>query len=626
MSILSLMKESPNSWYYHSKDKLWQYVYTRSEMAWEKGRQLRNTLNTVSEHKRYRAQIRDLFIQNMGGIPYDKTYPLNAKTVGTITEENLNIEKVIFEARKGVYITTNLYVPHRRAPKCGAVLFVVGHARLGKASPQYQKIARTIASSGLIVMVMDPVGQGERCSYWEPGMAQPMVEPTVHDHIYAGNQCFLTGNSLIKYFVADAMRAIDYLEMRPEIDKDKIGITGSSGGGTLTSHMMICDDRIKAAAPATYITDRKAFMLTHKTQDAEQIWLNAGKFGFDYYDILICFAPKPCILLTVESDFFPIEGAERVFEETKRFWELYGLDNNYQMIMDKSLHKYTDYLGEKVAEFFAKALENRDITAKCVCKTLDEMQLKCTQTGQVCFDFADAVFVYEENLCEYRNHPIKTAQTIREFLNDKIHFQRDTVKNHLRVFEPVYENGLKMTQLMWFSQHDLPNSGFLFQKHNADMIEHMIVILSDNGTDDLERFIYKIRKEACANTAVLLVNLSGIGPLSPYDGNEYWFLKEDYGIIDAICKNMYFFGDSLCALNLYEMEKLIEIIKENYCSDIRFVSSGRSAMLCELFNQYQSIDFEIEGETESLSYILQNKYYENYNIARIIIPGILNYK
>ena len=150
MSILSLMKDSPNAWYYHAKDKLWQYVYTRSEKAWEKGRQQRNTLHTVSEHEQYRVQMKDLFIQNMGGIPYEKTYPLNAKTVGVITEEDLNIEKVIFEARKGVYITANLYIPHQRAPKCGAVLFVVGHARLGKASPQYQKIARTIASAGLI--------------------------------------------------------------------------------------------------------------------------------------------------------------------------------------------------------------------------------------------------------------------------------------------------------------------------------------------------------------------------------------------------------------------------------------------------------------------------------------------
>ncbi len=624
MSLYSLQKDSPNAWFYSMKDKLWQYVYDKSVKVWKDADKQRDKIGSKEELENYAAFMKSKFIENIGGIPYDKNLPLDAKIVDRIEDKDLYIEKVIYTSRENVYVTANIYLPKNLSQKCGAVLFLCGHSAIGKFSPVYQNVCRTIASTGLVVMAIDPVGQGERISYVEKGLEQPMVEATVPDHIYSGNQCFLNGVSPIRFFVSDAMRAIDYLCTRSEVDAERIGVTGASGGGTLTSHMMICDPRVKAAAPAAYITDRKAWMNTGKVQDAEQIWLNAGIYGFDYYEIMACFAPKPCILLTDLYDFFPIEGAQRVYEKTKKYWAFYDKSSDFLIETAEAKHGYAPYLAEKAAQFFAYHLLGKKIDATYKEQSIDSKLLQCTKTGQVALDYPESRFLYDENLDIYREC-MKRNDT-SEFLREKIYFCRADMEPIPKKLESTYENGLEITPMMWFSEPDLPNSAYIFRKFDVKKIQKMYIILSDNGTEDIERYIFKIRRLLDEKSAVMLVNLSGIGSTLPYSCNEFWLEKEDYGILDSVCKNMYFLGDSLCALNLYEMKKLIELVQKYYCEDLEFICSGRMAILCELYNRFEKIEVVYDGEYESLRDIIESKYYENYNIARVILPGIMNYR
>src|SRR5258705_11189966 len=118
------------------------------------------------------------------------------------------------------------------------------------------------------------------------------------------------------------MRGVDYMLTRPDIDPNKIGVTGNSGGGTQTSLMMLGDPRIAAAAPATFIMNRETYMNCGGAQDAEQIWPGFTAAGYDHEDILLAVSPKPVRVLAVQYDFFPIEGLRRHAERCKPIWKM----------------------------------------------------------------------------------------------------------------------------------------------------------------------------------------------------------------------------------------------------------------------------------------------------------------
>ncbi len=140
--------------------------------------------------------------------------------------------------------------------------------RDGKAAENHQRVSILFARSGIAALSYDPIGQGERYQAFAPD-GQPLTgggqvtrprsqqlenlpgKPTfgpVEEHTLMGIGSILVGRNTATYRIFDGMRCIDYLVSRPDIDADKIGCTGVSGGGTLTSYLMALDERIKCAA------------------------------------------------------------------------------------------------------------------------------------------------------------------------------------------------------------------------------------------------------------------------------------------------------------------------------------------------------------------------------------------
>ena len=189
MDIKRFETFDPSGDYYNLKDKLALYVMRRSEAAFDRADRARAAIGDRDALEAYTADMRRRFIESLGGLPYDPSYPLNARTTHVIEEEHLTLETVVFTAREGVYVTGTLYLPKQRRTPCGAVLCQCGHATDGKAFGRYQRSCRLIASSGLIVFAIDPVGQGERRSYMEAGFSAPLVPACTTDHQYAGEQC-----------------------------------------------------------------------------------------------------------------------------------------------------------------------------------------------------------------------------------------------------------------------------------------------------------------------------------------------------------------------------------------------------------------------------------------------------
>jgi cephalosporin-C deacetylase-like acetyl esterase len=257
--------------FFDVKSQLQRVIYERTVAACEKGDRRRDGIRTVEELEEYRSKMRAKLFESMGGLPRSDT-ELNPRTSGVVDCDGFTIEKVVFESRPGIYVTSNLYLPDDTDGPGGAVLFLCGHALEGKHHEDYQVVCQYLAKAGLAVLAQDPIGQGERLSYYEPGIEGPAIPGGSAEHSYAGCRCLPLGQSLIRYFVHDSMRSLDYLAARSEVDPRKIGITGSSGGGTQTCAVMLCDPRIAAAAPCNFLMSRSSYLYSGGAQDSEQIW------------------------------------------------------------------------------------------------------------------------------------------------------------------------------------------------------------------------------------------------------------------------------------------------------------------------------------------------------------------
>ena len=154
-------------------------------------------------------------------------------------------------------------------------------------------------------MCYDPIGQGER-SQILGSAGQPRYRSTT-EHTLVGAGSIPLGRGTATYRIFDGIRSIDYLAGRGDIDMTKIGVTGCSGGGTLTSYLMALDDRVACAAPSCYLTSFRRLIDTIGPQDAEQNIHGQLAFGMDHADYLMLRAPKPTLILASTQDFFDIQ-------------------------------------------------------------------------------------------------------------------------------------------------------------------------------------------------------------------------------------------------------------------------------------------------------------------------------
>jgi hypothetical protein len=231
-----------------------------------------------------------------------------------------------------------------------------------------------------------------------PKAEKSKVGGSTKEHSYAGVQTLLTGTSLTDYFIWDGVRVLDYLETRPEVDMNRIGMTGRSGGGTQTAQIAACDERIYAAAPECYITSFKRLLQSIGPQDAEQNPYKAIAKGFDHADYLHIRAPKPTLMITTTHDFFSIQGARETFAEVQKSYTAFGKPENIQMVEDLGVHESTKSNREALYAFFQKHLKLPGDPTDSETAPFTVEELWVTPTGQVGISFdCETVFSLNRN-------------------------------------------------------------------------------------------------------------------------------------------------------------------------------------------------------------------------------------
>ena len=298
----------------------------------------RDALRTREDAEAYVREVRGKIQQCFG--PWPGKTPLNARVTGVIERDAYTIEKVIFESRPNFPVTANLYLPKHRAAPVPGVIGECGHSANGKAHESYQSFAQGLARLGHVCLIFDPIGQGERLQYVTPDL-KPRRGTGTTEHRHAGEQQFLVGGFFGAWRAWDAIRALDYLLTRPEVDATRVGITGNSGGGTMTTWHCGVEPRFTMAAPSCFVTTFRRNLENELPADTEQCPPRVLALGLDHADFIAAMAPKPVVLLGQERDFFDARGIEETHARLRRLYALLGAEAEIGLSTGPGDHGYS---------------------------------------------------------------------------------------------------------------------------------------------------------------------------------------------------------------------------------------------------------------------------------------------
>ena len=309
-------------------------------------------LHTRAAVEHHQAEVRRKILALLGGLP-DRSGPLNARITGQYDVGGMRIEKVVFDSLPGDHVTGDVFIPAGKGP-FPAIIVAPGHGPTGKAG-NFQT-AFNFARAGFVVLSYDVIGAGERLEHYDPDLGASRLNPPVWEHSLAAYQSMLVGQPVARYFINDAMRGVDYLQSRSDVDRSRIGAFGCSGGGTVTAYVAALDPRIKATATACFVTTMHHLLTTIGPQEAEQSTPGFTAAGLDLGDWVELAAPRAYAIVSTTEDMFPFAGAREVHDEAAHLWQLYGAPGKLQWITGPGRHGNLGPIMPQIIRFFVDNL------------------------------------------------------------------------------------------------------------------------------------------------------------------------------------------------------------------------------------------------------------------------------
>lgn len=312
------------------RDMLRQHLIARGLEAMARAAARRRAALEGGDLAAYRESIRSAVHGFYGALPVGaQGSPLRARSISRFEKDGYRLENVLFESFPGWEVNATVYVPTACAPPFPAVVIPVGHS--GKQFASYQLPAQLFARCGYLAVLFDPPGQaGEK----QPG----------NDHFVDGVRCYLVGETSSRYFVADALRCIDYLETRADVDLSRgVAMTGVSGGGTTTMLATLLDPRIVVAGPSCCLSPLAALDITQCYAGCPETHM-ASRYavGIDEVDLLCAASPTPILLMAGELDeVFHIADTRQLAEEAAAFYARAGAAERFAFFVDAGGHAYS---------------------------------------------------------------------------------------------------------------------------------------------------------------------------------------------------------------------------------------------------------------------------------------------
>lgn len=575
--------------HFDTQDQLRSHLMEKAAAMVSGERAVKSSLDRTTFERR-REEMRTHFLNALGGLPGQRG-DLAVRWCGEpLQREGYTIERLIYESLPQVPVTANLYRPTGAEGPLPAVLFVCGHAREAKAYPPYQRVCRDLALAGMIVLAIDPLGQGERLSYADLEGDDRKASWGTQEHSYTGFQCTLTGSNIARYFIWDAVRGVDLLVSLPDVDANRVGVTGNSGGGTQTSLLLMVEPRIAAAVPCTYTNERLTYMATGQAHDAEQNYFGAIQAGFNYADMLAAIAPKPLQIGAVASDFFPVDGTMAAYEELRQIYEQYGAAKNLRLVISPGLHQYSATLRREAVAFFRRHLKDEPVDlgpsvaiaassfesafapnidlapADEDLKPIEETEaLQCTRSRQVIVEFGPAVrTVYHLNVEAWREWQAqhsgeRTLDTVRRALMRRIREPRTAIPLWVRRFGVREAKDATYEHFYFFSEPRLAVAGIEIAATAENDGDAGCVVAHETGTLLLSEPGGLAALRAYTGTSLLVVDPRGRGSVAQRPVNGQPVLAY-YGTEFKLNYDALMLGDSLFAMRCYDFDRSCELV------------------------------------------------------------------
>jgi dienelactone hydrolase len=363
----------------------------------------------------YRDSARARFRRVLGPLP--ARTPLRARVTGTVPQAGFRVEKVVYESTPHHHVTANLYVPAGPGRKPAALLFC-GHENTSKATPSYQLTARLLARNGFVVLVIDPVSQGERMQLTDAS-GKALTRGGTTEHTLLNAEATLLGTSLPAEQLWDNVRGLDYLLTRPEVDAARVGCLGNSGGATQTAYFMAYDDRVRVAALCSYVAAGERNLTLTGPADGCVMLPGAGAAGLDLADWPLMFAPKPLLLLTGRYDFVDQTDMEATYADMRRAYTALGQPAQTDLFTYDDGHGISAPKRAAAVAWFRRWLgASGPLVAEGTDQPLPEAALRCTTTGQVNTAFKDEITLAAIHLAEAKRlaaaHPTYAPEALAQ--------------------------------------------------------------------------------------------------------------------------------------------------------------------------------------------------------------------
>ena len=334
--------------------------------------QVLDEIKTAEDWNVKKDELRRQLHEMLGLDPLPERTPLNPVVIGVLDHEQFKVEKLHFQSSPQLYVTGNLYVPKGITKPVPAILYVCGHGNVKKdgvsygSKSVYQHHGAWLARHGYVCLIVDTLQLGE-------------IEGLHHGTYNHGMYWWWSrGYTPAGVETWNGIRALDYLQSRKEVDPEKLGVTGRSGGGAISWYIAACDERIKAAVPTAGITDLRNHVVDGTVEGHCDCMFMINTYRWDYGTLAALVAPRPLLISNTDDDrIFPLDGVERIHWQTKKIYGLLGAAKKLGLQISWGGHYDTQELQVAAFRWFNMHLKGEDPKIEVAAlKLLQPEQLK----------------------------------------------------------------------------------------------------------------------------------------------------------------------------------------------------------------------------------------------------------
>ncbi len=264
--------------------------------------------------EKIRPRLKEEYFYMLGLWPLPEKTPLSPVITGTLERPSYRVEKLHFQSRPQLYVTGNLYLPQKIEGRVPAILYVCGHAGKGRNGNKtaFQHHGIWFATHGYVCLIIDTLQLGEIAGIHHGTYREGRWWWHSRGYTPAGVECW------------NGIRAIDYLVSRPEVDPERIGVTGISGGGASSFWISAADERVKVAVPVSGLSDLETQVIDKVINGHCDCMFLYNTYLWELTGIAALLAPRPFLFANSDWDtIFPMPGNQRIRDRMENLYRLY---------------------------------------------------------------------------------------------------------------------------------------------------------------------------------------------------------------------------------------------------------------------------------------------------------------